>query len=292
MAPNHRITTLSLTGKTLGEASHHLFGANLDLTSDLPQALASERLRNPTFLGPAEPGTGLAPEWKKLLEFSGGYSFTLEPGHNRVGGSAQCLQVTHGNAWLTQPHFWVRSGERMRIVLWVRCQEGAPVTLRVGFRHRGLAGPWYGQAEITVDRSYFAAYDCEVCVSATDDDCLFACQMQQPGIVYFDRISVRSTAEGNTRADTLAAIGELAVPDLRWPSGCTSTGYHWRRGVGPEDERHDDADPVFHWGMSYTWGTDEYLELCSALGIRPHLVANVGTGTPREAAEWAAYCAA
>jgi alpha-N-arabinofuranosidase len=115
--------------------------------------------------------------------------------------------------------------------------------------------------------------------------------MKQPGIIYFDRISVHSTAEGSTRADTLAAMRELAIPDLRWPSGCTSTGYHWRRGAGPEDERHDDADPVFHWGINYRWGTDEYLELCSALGIRPHLIANVGTGTPREAAEWAAYCA-
>jgi len=65
--------------------------------------------------------------------------------------------------------------------------------------------------------------------------------MNQPGIVYFDRISVHPTDEGSTRADRLEAMRELNVPDLRWPSGCTSTGYHWQRGVGPEDERHDDA---------------------------------------------------
>ncbi len=285
-------THLHLTDRMAGEANAHLLGANLDLASDLPQAISSERLRNPTFCGPAEPGTGLAPHWKKLLDFSGGYFFMLEPGHNRVGGPAQRMHVTHGDGWLVQPGCWVRAGETLRIRLWARCQEGAPVTLRVGFRHRGLAGPWYGQAEIVVNRSYFAPYTCEVRISASDDDCLFGCQMRQPGIVYFDRISVHATAEGGTRADTLEAMRELAVPDLRWPSGCTSTGYHWRRGVGPEDERHDDADPVFHWGMSYTWGTDEYLELCTELGIRPHLIANVGTGTPREAAEWAAYCAA
>ncbi len=284
-------TCLRLTGRSVGEALPQLLGANLDLASDLPQAVASQRLRNPTFCGPAAPGTGLAPGWKKLLEFSGGYYFLLEPGHNRVGGPGQRMQVTHGDGWLVQPHCWVRAGEGLRIRVWARCQEGAPVMLRVGFRHRGLAGPWYGQAEIVVNRSYFAPYECEVRISTGDADCLFACQMKQPGIVYFDRMLVQSAAEGSTRADTLEAMRELAVPDLRWPSGCTSTGYHWRRGVGPEDERHDDADPVFHWGMSYTWGTDEYLELCTDLGIRPHLIANVGTGTPREAAEWAAYCA-
>jgi len=285
------LTTLKRTGETLGEAVASLLGANLDLTADLPQAISSERLRNPTFFGPAEPGTGLAPHWKKLLEFSGGYYFMLEPGHNRAGGAAQRMHVTHGDGWLVQPHCWVRAGETLRIRLWVRCQEGAPATLRLGFRHRGLAGPWYGNAEIVVNRSYFAPYECEVRNPVDDDDCLFGCQMKQPGIVYFDRISVHPADEGNTRADTLEAMREMSIPDLRWPSGCTSTGYHWKRGVGPEDERHDGADPVFHWGMCYTWGTDEYLELCLEMGIRPHLIANVGTGTPREAAEWAAYCA-
>lgn len=285
-------TTITMTGKTLGQASEHLFGANLDWTSDLPAALSSERLRNTTFRGPADPSSGLAPEWKKLMEFSGGYLFALEPGHNRVGGPGQRMQVTASEGWMVQPGCWVRAGERLRIRVWARCQEGAPVKLRVGFRHPGLAGPWYGQAELIIDRSYFALYECEIVIAATNENCLFACRMGQRGIVYFDRISVRPTEGGTCREDTIDAMREMATPGLRWPAGCTSTGYHWRRGVGPEDERHDDADPIFRWGMCYTWGTDEYLELCVNLGIRPHLIANVGTGTPREAAEWAAYCAA
>ncbi|HNQ88900.1 MAG TPA: hypothetical protein PKM73_09820 [Verrucomicrobiota bacterium] len=59
----------------------------------------------------------------------------------------------------------------------------------------------------------------------------------------------------------------------------------------PADERHDDADPTFRRGIGCTWGTDQYWELCQQLGTRPHITVNVGTGTPREGAQWAAYCA-
>ena len=152
---------LNLTGKALGEASETLLGANLEWIGDVPAALSTERLRNPTFRGPAEPGSGLAPHWKKWMEFGGGHTFVLEPGHNRVGEPGQRLQVTDGDAWMVQPECPVRAGERLRIRLWVRCQ-GAPVRLRVGFHHRGLAGPTYAEAEVLVDHSHFGVQEREI----------------------------------------------------------------------------------------------------------------------------------
>lgn len=54
-----KATRITRTGKDLGQASQHLFGANLEWISDVPQAISSERLRNPTFLGPANVQSGL-----------------------------------------------------------------------------------------------------------------------------------------------------------------------------------------------------------------------------------------
>ena len=51
-------------------------------------------------------------------------------------------------------------------------------------------------------------------------------------------------------------------------------------------------DPVFKWNTYYEFGTDEYLELCLKQKIMPQIVVNIGSGTPEEAGEWAAYCAA
>ncbi|MCL1857320.1 MAG: hypothetical protein FWF84_06770 [Kiritimatiellaeota bacterium] len=284
-------TTVRLTGKTIARASERLLGANLDWASDLPGAIASERLRNTTFFGPAEAGTGLPPPWKKLMDFHGGYRFELEPGQNRTGGPGLRM-AAETDGWLIQPGCWVRKGEKLQVRLWARCQ-GEPVRITAGFRHRGLVGPRYATAEFLIDRSYFRLYTAEFAISATDDEACFYVHAPAKGLLYFDRISVRPASGEATRADTQKAIRDLGTPVMRWPAGCTSTGYHWKRGIGPEDERHDDADPVFHWGMAYApWGTDDYLRLCHALGTTPHLLPNVGTGTPREAGEWAAYCAA
>ncbi|MGH8141117.1 MAG: alpha-N-arabinofuranosidase, partial [Steroidobacteraceae bacterium] len=39
------------------------------------------------------------------------------------------------------------------------------------------------------------------------------------------------------RNDVIAALKALRVPVVRWPGGCFADGYHWRNGIGPEDQR-------------------------------------------------------
>jgi len=38
------------------------------------------------------------------------------------------------------------------------------------------------------------------------------------------------------------------------------------------------------------FGTDEFMALCEAVGARPMLTVNFGTGTIEEAAAWVEYC--
>jgi alpha-N-arabinofuranosidase len=38
-----------------------------------------------------------------------------------------------------------------------------------------------------------------------------------------------------------------------------------------------------------SFGTDEFLQLCSLLNCEPYLAGNVGTGTPQEMADWIEY---
>ncbi|MHB9134728.1 MAG: hypothetical protein ACYDBB_26955 [Armatimonadota bacterium] len=283
------------TGRSLGTAAEPLFGFNIEWITDVPEAISSERLSNPTFHGPADPQSGLARPWSKVMQFHGGIHFDLEEGHNLVGGPAQRVHVydhkaTGGGAGLVQPHRWVREGETLRAVIWARCQ-GEPVELRLGFRHVGLAGPEYASATVKIEYSHFRPYVVDLPISATDDDCLFFCYLTTNGMVYFDSISTRPVDQPMHRAETVEAMRELSIGDIRWPGGCVASGYHWRNGVGRMELRKDGFDPTFFWGLCYTWGTDEYLDLCHQLGIRPHITINISTGTPREAGEWAAYCA-
>ena len=81
---------------------------------------------------------------------------------------------------------------------------------------------------------------------------------------------------------------EMKTPLLRYGGNFTS-GYHWRDGVGPMDERISMINQS--WGIpEYNhFGTDEFLRFCELIKAEPQICLNLGSGTPQEAAEWVEY---
>jgi alpha-N-arabinofuranosidase len=91
------------------------------------------------------------------------------------------------------------------------------------------------------------------------------------------------------RNDVLAALRRLQVPVLRWPGGCFADEYHWRDGVGPRGERPRRLNMSWGGVESNHFGTHEFLDLCELVGAEPYIAGNVGSGSPRETAEWIEY---
>ncbi len=92
------------------------------------------------------------------------------------------------------------------------------------------------------------------------------------------------------RLDVLNALKELRVPLLRWPGGCFADEYHWQDGIGPRDKRKKTVNTS--WGGVIDdngFGTHEFFMLAEALGAEVYINGNLGTGTPREMAEWLEY---
>lgn len=92
------------------------------------------------------------------------------------------------------------------------------------------------------------------------------------------------------RLDVLNALKELKVPVMRWPGGCFADDYHWRDGVGPQEQRTKISNN--NWGGTLednSFGTHEFLNLCEILGCEPYISGNVGSGTPAEMAQWVEY---
>ena len=96
--------------------------------------------------------------------------------------------------------------------------------------------------------------------------------------------------EGGIRLDVLAALKQLRAPVVRWPGGCFGDAYHWRDGIGPAEKRPETVNMWWHQTEPNTFGTDEFMRFCTAVGCAPYLSLNVGTGTPQEALEWLEYC--
>ncbi len=96
--------------------------------------------------------------------------------------------------------------------------------------------------------------------------------------------------ENGFRRDVLGLIGELNVPIVRYPGGNFLSGYNWRDGVGPRENRPVRLDLAWHTTEPNAFGTDEFIKWCRAAHIEPMLGVNMGTGTVREAAEFVEYC--
>ena len=105
----------------------------------------------------------------------------------------------------------------------------------------------------------------------------------------FETGSPLADADGY-RTDVLAAARELAPPVLRWPGGNFASGYHWRDGIGPVEDRPNRFDLAWSTLESNRFGTEEFLAYARLLGSAAYLNLNASTGSIDEALEWLSYC--
>jgi alpha-N-arabinofuranosidase len=93
------------------------------------------------------------------------------------------------------------------------------------------------------------------------------------------------------RNDVVSALRRIKIPNLRWPGGCFADEYHWKDGIGPQQDRPKMVNS--HWGgvtEDNSFGTHEFLDLCGQLGCEPYICGNVGSGTIHELSQWVEYC--
>lgn len=102
--------------------------------------------------------------------------------------------------------------------------------------------------------------------------------------------SMKVAKKDRIRLDVVEALKKIKVPNLRWPGGCFADEYHWRDGIGPRSQRPYMVNT--NWGgvsEDNSFGTHEFLELCSLIGCEPYIAGNVGSGTVEEMAKWVEY---
>jgi len=82
---------------------------------------------------------------------------------------------------------------------------------------------------------------------------------------------------------------------VRYPGGRTANNYHWRRAIGPVEERQGHVDSAFgrqtihSKPLSSEFGPDEFGRFLDITGAEGNVVVNFPTGTALEAANWVEY---
>jgi alpha-N-arabinofuranosidase len=97
-----------------------------------------------------------------------------------------------------------------------------------------------------------------------------------------------ATPEG-FRGDVLDLVRELGVTVVRYPGGNFVSGYDWRDGVGPVEERPRRLDLAWKTVEPNTFGTDEFVTWCRQAGVEPMLALNLGLGGTRSALDLLEY---
>ncbi len=88
--------------------------------------------------------------------------------------------------------------------------------------------------------------------------------------------------------EMVALARDMHTPLLRYGGNFTS-GYHWRDGVGPLDQRPSMLNQSWQMPEYNQFGTDEFLQFCKLINAQPQIAVNMGSGTPQEAADWVRY---
>ncbi len=96
--------------------------------------------------------------------------------------------------------------------------------------------------------------------------------------------------ENGFRKDFIELVKELKIPVVRWPGGNYVSGYNWKDGIGPKEQRPARLDLAWNQIESNHMGTDEYVKLCQLIGAENFICINAGLGTLDDARHWIEYC--
>ena len=91
------------------------------------------------------------------------------------------------------------------------------------------------------------------------------------------------------RGDVAALIFPLGLSHVRYPGGNFLSGYDWKDGIGPKGNRPMRPELAWQALEPNEVGTDEFLQWCERMDVSPMLGVNLGTGTPKDAAELLEY---
>lgn len=136
-----------------------------------------------------------------------------------------------------------------------------------------------GQATLAAPTSSWAEYSFSITPSAGTEDGTLRINLLGAGTVYIDQVSMMaqdSIDTGGYRPDLLEAVDDLKPTIIRWPGGCFASAYFWKDGIGPQEDRSKYAINLWDDQDTNSYGTDEYLQMCEAIGAEPLIVVNTG----------------
>jgi len=223
------------------------------------------------------------------------YLDTTDPLNSRT-----CQKIITGQegGGLQQENLCIRAGESYEGSVWLKGEAPEGVVVRLLSDNGRQAGAAIGRPS-----SNWRQYDFIFEPDWSCDNALLCIGTKAKGEVWIDQVSLipKSWKEkGGFRPDLLKAIAELKPPVIRWPGGCFASSYQWKNGIGPQHKRLPHPREIWDDLDVYSFGTDEFVRMCRAVGAEPLIVVNIGSRSWNDDADthnytqdildWIEYC--
>jgi alpha-N-arabinofuranosidase len=213
--------------------------------------------------------------YARYWNFYGDGQIKLSEENPLNSNQCQVIKSDAAEAGIEQQRFCIRKEETYRGSLWAR-SDTQPSSLVVRLKNGSTT---IGEQPITVTSSSWAKYPFTFTPGVSAENATLQIGVTGSETVYLDQVSMMgqdANATGGYRPDLLQAVEDLHPPVIRWPGGCFASAYFWKDGIGPQAQRV--KYPIVLWDDQDTdsYGTDEFIRMCHAMGAEPIIVINTG----------------
>jgi alpha-L-arabinofuranosidase len=273
------------TDRVMGKVEEPIYGQFLEHINHSVEGLFAEQIEGRGF-----EGKDFETYWKPFGEH-GNAGTTKVPFKN--GEKSLRLQANDGSAGIRQNRIYLQQGFKYNGSVWLKTESG---TLEVNLQARDSGGNIIATAPLPISGTNWQEVAFSFTSPRTDTNAQFQITASGTGAVLVDYISMMRAdlrTNGMLRPDLLEALRELKPPFIRWPGGSFASTYRWRDGIGPFAERKYHPNEI--WGGYsdyYSFGTEEFMELCRQLNTEPLVVLSATNTDPAQveyAMEWVHY---
>jgi len=210
----------------------------------------------------------------------------------------QKIVTTDEGGGLMQQGLCIRARQSYQVSVWLKGDAPEGIIVR-------LLGNDKQITEKSIDRPSldWRRYSFTLEPKWSSDNASLSIGIKAKGEIWMDQVSLMpgsSSSKGGFRPDLLKAIEDLKPPVIRWPGGCFASSYQWKQGIGPQHKRLPHPREIWDDLDVYSFGTDEFVRMCRAVGAEPLIVVNIGSrawnsdaGThdyTRDILDWIQYC--
>ena len=275
------------TDRVMGNVDEKIYGQFLEHINHSVEGLFAEQIQGRGF-----EGNDFQTYWRPFAS-NGSISVVNVPFQS--GEKSLRLEANNGTAGVRQNGIFLQQGFDYNGSVWLK-PEADPLGVGVELNVKDSGGGLIAAMHLKTAGTNWQEVAYSFSSPRRDTNAAIEIVASGVGAVLVDYVSMMRAdlrTNGMMRPDLFAALNDLKPAFIRWPGGSFASTYLWEDGIGPFAARKYHPNEI--WGGYsdyYSFGTEEFMELCRRLNTEPLVVLTATNTDPAQvqyAMDWVHY---